>query len=239
MKHGYAGFMGMLTLLLWTPGWSRAADSEPRPNCVLILADDLGYGDLACYGQPRVQTPHIDQLAADGLRLTSCYSTAANCSPARAGLMTGRTPSRVGIYNWIPGLCPMHVRRSELTIATLLRNAGYDTCQSGKWHLNGDLIPFGTPASRALKPIAGLAGTPDVRSIKWPSQPQPWDHGFNHWFSTQNNALPNHRNPNNFVRNGKPVGPLRGYAADLVADEAISWMESKRDATRPFFLFLC
>jgi len=239
MKPLSAAIVFTSVICLCLPPGSAAAEHGARPNCLLILADDLGYGDLACYGHPRVQTPHIDRLAAQGLRLTSCYSAAANCSPARAGLMTGRTPSRVGIYNWIPGLCPMHVQRSEITIATLLRNAGYDTCQAGKWHLNGDLIPFGTPATRALYPIEGLAGVPDVKTIKWPSQPQPWDHGFGHWFATQNNALPNHHDPVNFVRNGKPVGPLRGYAADLVADEAISWMESRRDATRPFFLFLC
>ena len=64
------------------------------------------------------------------MRLTSCYSAHPNCSPSRAGLMTGRTPFRVGIYNWIPMYSPMHVRRSEITVATLLRDAGYDTCHA-------------------------------------------------------------------------------------------------------------
>jgi arylsulfatase A len=127
--------------------------------------------------------------------------------------MTGRTPFRVGIFNWIPMLSPMHVKRSETTIATLLRNAGYDTCHVGKWHLNG--------------------------TFNMPAQPQPGDHGFQHWFSTQNNALPNHKNPHNFVRNGTPVGPLKGYSAELVADESILWLETKRDEAKPFFLFVC
>ncbi len=147
------------------------------------------------------------------MRLTECYAAAANCSPARAGLMTGRTPYRVGIHNWIPMLSPMHVKREEITVATLLRNAGYDTCHSGKWHLNG--------------------------RFNLPGQPQPGDHGFNHWFSTQNNALPNHRNPVNFVRNGKEVGPLEGYSAHLVADEAIHWLRDLRDKEKPFFAFVC
>lgn len=108
---------------------------------------------------------------------------------------------------------PMHVRRSEITIATLLRNSGYDTCHAGKWHLNGD--------------------------FNLPSQPQPWDHGFSHWFSTQNNALPNHRNPDNFVRNGRPAGKLEGYSAQLVAAEAVKWLTAERDASAPFFLFAC
>jgi len=205
-------------VLLWSiwiplgPGSTAAKAADSRPNIVLILADDLGYGDLACYGHPRIQTPVIDQLAAEGMRLTSCYSAAANCSPSRAGLMTGRFPQRVGIHNWIPMFSPMHVGREELTVATLLGTVGYQTCQVGKWHLNGQ--------------------------FNLPTQPQPSDHGFDHWYATQNNALPTHHNPTNFVRNGIPVGPLRGYSAGLVADEAIRWLRG-RDESRPFFLYVC
>jgi len=189
------------------------AAAPARPNIVLVLADDLGYGDLACYGAKDVRTPHLDKFAAEGLRFTSCYTGHANCSPSRAALMTGRTSTRVGVRNWIPEESPVHLRRSEITIATLLRRAGYATCHSGKWHLNGD--------------------------FNGPSQPQPGDHGFDHWFSTQNNALPNHRNPENFVRNGKAVGKLEGYAGHLVADEAIRWLGSGRDQAKPFFLYVC
>jgi len=119
----------------------------------------------------------------------------------------------VGIHNWIPMLSPMHVPASEITIATILRNGGYDTAHTGKWHLNGRF---------------NLTG-----------QPQPNDHGFNHWFSTQNNALPNHRNPWNFVRNGTPVGPLKGFASGIVTDEAIHWLREWRDKSKPFFMFVC
>ncbi|MBN1342419.1 MAG: sulfatase-like hydrolase/transferase [Phycisphaerae bacterium] len=191
----------------------RRPSTTPRPNVVILLADDLGYGDLACYGHPVIKTPNIDRLAAEGVRFTDCYAAAANCSPARAGLMTGRTPYRVGIHNWIPDGSPMHLRRQEITIATLLRRAGYATCHVGKWHLNG--------------------------KFNSPDQPQPGDHGFDHWFSTQNNALPCHHNPDNFVRNGKPVGPLQGYSAQIVADEAIHWLKSGRDPDKPFFLYVC
>jgi arylsulfatase A len=105
------------------------------------------------------------------------------------------------------------VRRSEITVATLLKRAGYATCHSGKWHMNGE--------------------------FNQPTQPQPGDHGFDHWFSTQNNALPNHRDPDNFVRNGQPVGKLEGYAAHLVVDEAIRWLTAGRDKAKPFFLYVC
>ena len=128
-------------------------------------------------------------------------------------MMTGRTPMRVGIHNWIPRLSPMHVRKREITVATLLRQAGYATCLVGKWHLNG--------------------------RFNLPGQPQPSDHGFDHWFATQNNALPCHRNPDNFVRNGDPVGKLEGFSAQLVTDEAVSWLTNIRDKEKPFFLFVC
>jgi len=192
---------------------SVGASERSLPNIVVVLSDDLGYGDLGCYGHPRIETPHLDRFARQGVRFTACYSAAPNCSPARAGLLTGRTPYRVGIHNWIPMGSPMHLRESEVTIATLLRAAGYETCHVGKWHLCGK---FNTPA-----------------------QPQPNDHGFDHWFATQNNALPNHKNPNNFVQNGEPVGKLEGYSASLVVDEAIRWLNDERDREKPFFLYVC
>ena len=184
-----------------------------RPSFIIVLADDLGYGDLGCYGRKQANTPHLDQFAKEGLRFTHCYAANANCSPARTGLMTGRTPTRVGVSNWIPMLSPMHVSSKEITIAKLLQQNGYDTAHVGKWHLNGRF---------------NLTG-----------QPQPNDHGFNHWFSTQNNALPNHKNPYNFVRNGIPLGPIKGYSAQIVTEEAIRWLQTHRDKKKPFFLFVC
>src|SRR3954468_9062663 len=97
---------------------SPPASAAGRPNILMMVSDDLGYGDIACYGHPVIKTPHIDGLAAQGLRLRSYYSAASICSPARAGLMTGRTPQRVGVPNWIDSGSPVHLRRSEITIAT-------------------------------------------------------------------------------------------------------------------------
>ncbi|MBI1312244.1 sulfatase-like hydrolase/transferase [bacterium] len=220
---------------------ASADQKAARPNIVIVLADDLGYGDLGCYGNPSIRTPNIDRFAAEGLKLSDCYAAHANCSPSRAGLMTGRTPTRLGIFNWIPVYSPMHLQRSELTIAALLRNAGYDTCHVGKWHLSGDLLGGRTPFVKADgSPLVDAEGKPTGEiAANIAFQPQPWDHGFSHWFATQNNALPNHRNPVNFVRNGKPVGPLQGYSADLVADEATRWLESRGNSSDPFFLFVC
>jgi arylsulfatase A len=84
------------------PAAAPQTDSSGRPNILIVLADDLGYGDLGCYGGNDLKTPRIDAFAAENLRLTDCYAAHPNCSPSRAGMMTGRTPFRVGIYNWIP-----------------------------------------------------------------------------------------------------------------------------------------
>ncbi len=194
-----------------------AAFAQPaaakKPNIVILLCDDLGYGDLGCYGHPMIRTPNLDKLARQGIRLTQCYAASSVCSPSRAGLLTGRIPTRTGVYTWIAQNNPMHLPASEVSLATLLRRAGYRTAHIGKWHLNG--------------------------YFNSKLQPQPGDHGFDHWFSTQNNAAPTHENPKNFVRNGKAVGKVQGFSCQVVADEAIGWLKSGRDSPNPFFLFVC
>ena len=185
--------------------------AESRPNFVMILCDDLGYGDLACFGHPTIKTPRLDRLAQEGLTLTSCYASAPVCSPSRCGFLTGRTPARYRVDDWIPDNSQAHLPREEITVAKLLKAAGYATCHVGKWHCNGK---FNSPA-----------------------QPQPGDHGFDYWFSTQNNALPTHRDPMNFVRNGKETGPIKGYSSQIIADEAIAWLKS-RATDQPFCLFV-
>ncbi len=194
-----------LALLLAGP-----ALAEQPPNVVIFLADDLGYGDLGCYGHPVIQTPNLDKFAKQGVRLTQCYSASAVCSPSRSAILTGRTPHRNGVYTWIAAGSEVHLRPSEITLPKLLKEQSYTTCHVGKWHLNGK---FNDPA-----------------------QPQPNDHGYDWWLATQNNAGPSHKNPNNFVRNGKAVGPMQGYSAVLVVDEAIQWLKEHRDKSKPFFL---
>tara|TARA_R110002096_G_scaffold215310_9_gene403105 strand:- start:13885 stop:16374 length:2490 start_codon:yes stop_codon:yes gene_type:complete len=200
--------------------WCQALSAN-QPNIVVILCDDLGYGDLSCYGHPHTRTPHLDQMAGDGIRFTDFYSAAPVCSPSRVGLLTGRTPNRAGIYDWIPPYnekrhdrTMAHMREDEVTIAAVLKDAGYATCMSGKWHCNS--------------------------KFNDPGQPQPGDFGFDHWFATQNNAAPSHENPVNFVRNGEQVGPINGYACQIVADEAIGWLREHHsaDKEKPFFLYM-
>ncbi len=201
-----------LTRRSFLAGAALARAETAKPNIVVLLCDDLGFGDLGCFGNRTIRTPNLDRLAAEGVQFTSFYASAPVCSPSRAGLLTGRTPYRLGITDWIPEGSPMHMGRGEVTVAALLRQAGYATCHAGKWHCNG--------------------------KFNSPEQPQPGDHGFDHWFSTQNNAAPSHRNPHNFVRNGKPAGELEGFSCDLIVDEAISWID-RQAGGRPFFAHVC
>jgi len=181
-----------------------------RPNVVVLLADDLGYQDIGCCGGP-VKTPALDRLAAKGVRFTDFYSGCAVCSPSRATLLTGRNHIRTGVYSWISDHHQnSHLTEREVTLPEILKSQGYATAHFGKWHL-------GLPTSQRNKPT--------------PSQ-----HGFDYWFATGNNASPGHRNPVNFIRNGKPVGKIEGYACRIVVDEAISWLDEKRNPDKPFFL---
>lgn len=205
-------FLYILPILLaymTSPVCSHADDS--RPNFVIILADDLGYGDLGCYGHEIIKTPYIDRLAKQGILYTDCHSAATVCSPSRAGMLTGRNPRRVGIYGWIPEDSPMHLRDEETTIAEKLQAEGYATCLVGKYHCNG--------------------------KFNSPEQPQPGDQGFDYWFATQNNAHPTHENPDNFVRNGNPLGRMEGYSSTLIVDEALNWLETIEN-DKPYALFV-
>ncbi len=193
-----------------------SAQPLPPPNIVVVLCDDLGHGDLGCFGNKIIQTPNLDKMASEGIRLSNFYSAAAVSSPSRAGLLTGRNPNRAGFYDFIPGPkksvdCRdlVHLQEHEITIPALLKTAGYSTCLTGKWHCNSHF-----------------------NSDK---QPRPSHFGFDHWFATHNNAAPSHRNPKNFVRNGEDVGELIGYSSEVVVNEAISWLEAKQ-GDNPFYL---
>jgi len=184
--------------------------AERRPNVVVLLADDLGYKDIGCYGGP-VKTPTLDGLAAQGVRFTDFYSGAAVCSPSRATALTGRQHLRAGVYSWIHDHeQDSHLLEREVTLPEILKSHGYATAHFGKWHL-------GMPTHNRKKPT-------------------PADHGFDYWFATGNNAQPSHKDPVNFIRDGKPAGKIEGYSCQIVVDEAISWLNEKRNPDQPFFL---
>ena len=181
-----------------------------RPNVVILLADDLGWQDLGCYGGP-VKTPALDALAAQGVRFTDFHAGCAVCSPSRATLLTGRQHIRTGVYHVLQDATHnAHLLEREVTIAETLKQAGYATAHFGKWHL-------GLTSGNRKKP-------------------SPSEHGFDYWFGLANGAGPSQKDPVNFIRNGKRVGPLKGYSCQLVVDDAVQWLSERHSPDRSFFL---
>ena len=179
------------------------------PNVVVFLSDDLGYGDLSCYGHPIIKTPNLDRFADQGVRLTDCHSAGTVCSPSRSGLLTGRHPYRSGFYYIAGGNTCLH--EEEITIPELLKTAGYQTAFFGKWHLS---------------------------RIENKNQPTPGDQGFDYYLATSVNAFEGPQNPVRFIRNGQEAGVLEGWYCDIVVRESIRWLESI-NPEMPFFLEIC
>ena len=182
-----------------------------RPNVVLVITDDQGYGDLGFHGNPVVRTPSLDQLAAESTRLDD-YHVAPTCAPTRAALLTGRWQNRVGVWHTVMGRSML--RRGELTLADMLGDSGYRTMMIGKWHL-GDNYPY-RPHDRGFEQAyyhggGGVGQTPDV-----------WDNAY---FD------------GSYYRNGV-VEPAVGYVTDVFFDEAINFIDSVKGGDAPFFLYL-
>lgn len=201
---------------------ASSACAADKPNLLIIYVDDLGYGDTAVYGHPVVQTPTIDSLAAEGVRFTQFYAPSALCSPSRAGLLTGRTPYRTGVESWIPDHSEVALNRQEETIADLVKTLGYRTAVIGKWHLNGGLDMAEAPQPRDFGfdyqyGLAAWVKNAEVEAAK-----------------ADGVARSGRLYPDNMYRNNEPVGPTDKFSAELVTDEAISWVD-KASADEPFF----
>lgn len=115
--------------------WASSAAAADRPNVIFIFTDDQGYNDLGCFGSPNIKTPHVDRMAAEGMRLTSFYSGASVCTPSRAALLTGCYPERVGNLGVLFPTSPVGLNPEETTLAEMLQQHGYATACFGKWHL--------------------------------------------------------------------------------------------------------
>jgi arylsulfatase A len=158
--------VAVVALFVTAPAAVRA---EKLPNIVIILADDLGYGDLGCYGHPSIRTPHLDRMAAEGMRFTDFYVAACVCTPSRAALLTGRLPIRSGMSGDLqhrvqtknsPGGLPME----EVTIARALKSKGYATQAIGKWHLGHH--PQNLPTSHGFDAFYGLRWSNDMEPAR-------------------------------------------------------------------------
>ncbi len=198
---------------------NRRDSGDARPNIVFVLADDMGWGDLSCYGRPDFRTPNLDKLATQGMRFTNAYSAAAICTPTRVGFHTGRYPARlpVGLEE------PIHARKmlgdrvktmgiphEHPTVSSLIKNAGYETALIGKWHL-GYLPDFG-----------------------------PLKCGFDEFFGIMSGAADHfsHTDPAgepDLYEGDVPVKKI-GYITDLLTDRAVDYI--KRPRKKPFYLSL-
>ena len=222
-KTCVAGLIG-LALCAGSAMHSVYAADAKHPNLVIILADDLGYGDLGAYGHQIVKTPNIDKLAQEGVKFTDYYAPAPLCSPSRAGLLTGRMPFRTGIRSWIPEGKNVALGRNELTIANLLKQQGYDTAIMGKLHLNAGGDRTDQPQAKDLGFDYRLVNTAGFVSD-----------------STLDNAKERPRYgmvyPTGFTRNEKPIGRAKTFSGELVSSEVVNWLDKKKD-NNPFFLYV-
>ncbi|MHA8052064.1 sulfatase [Aquirufa sp. OSTEICH-129A] len=198
-----------------------ALDTPKKPNIIFILADDLGYMDLACYGNPYNETPHLNSLAQNGIRFTQAYAASTVCSPSRAAIMTGLHPARLKLTNFLVGnrteedspLLPAnwktYLPSMEITLAQRLKALGYQTGMIGKWHLgSGDSLA-------------------------------PWNRGFDYARMIGKNGL-DYYNYGIFQDSFQQVFEDKGerYLTDKLSDYAVDFIGKQTDAN-PFFLYMC
>ena len=229
-----------------------AVAGEGQPNLVVLFADDLGYGELSCQGNPEIPTPHIDSIARNGVRFTSGYVAGRNCSPSRAGILTGRTPTRfgyefnpTGALNEEPGF---GLPSKEITIAEALHDAGYTTGLIGKWHQGGTARyhPFRhgfdeffgftheghyfvPPPYRGVTTLLRRKTLPGGVKGLWSGK------GGLHYHDILGGDEPDYDANNPIVRGGQPVVETE-YLTDAFTREAVDFIDRHDD--KPFFLYL-
>jgi arylsulfatase A-like enzyme len=183
-----------------------------KPNIIFVLGDDLGWAELGCYGNKFNETPHLDALAARSVLFTDAYAAAPVCSPYRAALMTGQVPARVGITDYLRPDDPKHLSTSHVTIAKLLKRAGYATGILGKWHLTGY-------ASSGAKEVP------------------PGEHGFDETILSEDSGIGggSYFHPYHFNKSVKRRLDAPEYLIDRMNVEAVEFIQ--RHAAGPFFLF--
>jgi len=224
-RRDFLKAVGLATASIALPGCGNAfgrldgSSSETKPNIIFILADDLGYGDLGCFGQKRIKTPSLDKMAEEGMRLTQHYAGSTVCAPSRCVLMTGLHTG----HCLVRGNARVPLRPSDVTVAELLKEAGYATGIVGKWGL----------------------GEPDSTGI-------PNRQGFDYWFGYLNQRHAHNYYPaylwrneekiqlKNKVKSKNPPGGVATkkveYSHDLCAKEALAFLERSKEG--PFFLYL-
>jgi arylsulfatase A-like enzyme len=216
----------LLAALLCLTAFTLSAAAPSKPNIIFILADDLGYGDLGCYGQKIIQTPHLDRMAADGMKFTQFYAGSTVCAPSRSVLMTGQHTGRTRVRgNAAPeGAGPQMLRAQDVTVAEVLKGAGYNTALIGKWGLG----------------MPGDEGVPNRQGFDYFFGYLSQHHAHNHypdylWRNDQKVPLPNIVTPVGTNGGGYATKRVK-YAGDLFFEEAQAFVEQHKEG--PFFLYL-
>lgn len=209
----YIGIVFLVLISIYSNA-QHIPGKQIKPNIILILADDMGYGDLGCYGNPDIKTPNIDALAKGGMKFTDFHSNGVVCTPTRAALLTGRYQQRTGLDVVLLTANPEHndlgLPLSEVTIAELLKKSGYSTALFGKWHL-GSKVQF-NPVNQGFNEFRGyVSGNVDYQSHRDSQKDPDW------WLGTA-------------------LKPESGYVTDLVTQHGLTFLEQNKK--KPFFLFL-
>ncbi len=214
-RRSFLKTTGAAAIAAAAPAFAQPAGSTNKPNILMILVDDLGYGDLACYGAEDMQTPNIDALVASGMHFDNFYANCPVCSPTRASLLTGRYPDLAGV----PGVIRTHIRSNwgyldpeAVTLPNVLKTVGYHTAIVGKWHLG--LSSPNTPNERGFDHFHGFLG--DMMDDYYTHR----RHGFDYMY-----------------RNNQKIDP-EGHATDLFSRWAGDYLRTRARAGGPFFLYL-
>ncbi|MCQ0112494.1 arylsulfatase [Zhouia amylolytica] len=222
-KKIFLGIVCCLSVLACKKGTEEKSDeiatnSNKQPNVVIVFTDDQGYEDVGCFGSPDIKTPHLDQMASEGVKLTSFYSAQAVCSASRAGLLTGCYPNRIGIHNAFMPDAKIGLNPEETTIADMLKEQGYATAIYGKWHL-GDHPDF-MPNNQGFDDYFGIPYSNDM----WPLHPQQGPI-FNF------GPLP-------LYENEKVIDTLtdQSQLTTQITERAVSFIDKNKD--NPFFLYV-
>ena len=211
-------FLSLFILLLVFVVWVEA---ESRPNIVLVLFDDIGYGQPPSYRKDSsFKTPNLDRLAQQGMRFTDAHSAAASCTPTRYGVLTGRYPCRIGQYGVLKTYSPPIIPKTRLTVASFLKAKGYHTACIGKWHLGVNWVD-GKPGEENQLPIG-------ARMTDGPN-----DLGFDYFY-----GFTHARNIGSIIEQDKVVANVRGIENQpLMVNKALQYLEIRSKEDKPFFLY--
>jgi arylsulfatase len=210
---------------MFSVGFSQ--NKEQTPNIVLVLMDDLGYGDLSCYGALDIRTPNIDQIALDGIRFTNYLTPQAVCSASRAALLTGCYANRVGMAGALGPRSETGLAHSEVTIAEMMKQKNYATAIIGKWHL-GDNKAF-LPLSQGFDEYLGIPYSNDMWPMDYDGSPAKPEN-----YKSKHPILP-------LIKDNDKIAEIKtledqSTLTGIYTDAAISFI--KRNKNKPFFLYL-